>query len=1148
MKKIVFSDAYWKRIGKKTWKIMRLLAIFLFFGIAQVWATTGYSQVTKLTIKMDQSRVIDILEEIEEKSDFYFLFNQKLIDTDRIVSVHFENTTINDIVNELFKGTNVRCLIKDRQIILTTYNNEVSQQQVKTVSGIVTDSGGSPLPGVTVVVKGTSNGTITDSEGHYTISNLPANTVLLFSFVGMQPREIAVVSKSVINVTLEEETIGLEEVVAIGYGTVKKSNLTSSVSKITNEALESRPVSSVSEAFQGQLAGVNAQATSGGIPGGELTIRIRGVNTINGDSSPLYVIDGVPRDNMSGINPSDIATIQILKDASATSIYGSRGANGVVLIETKTGSGKPTITFDVYYGLQTPEKKLDLMNGPEWVAYNMYMRNAQYIRSGGSMDDPMSSRPSAYQIPSFWNTTTDFTDWQREILRTAPIQNYEASAAAGGDMGSIFMSLGYMNQEGIIEATQYERYNIRLNGILNITKKFKVGTNISFSDSKQDEASANLGDRQGKDSPVHHALMISPLVAPGMTIRTAENNYTGVPVSTETSDDWGATWIDPLAQLKKTTDDTKTTRVQASLWGEWKILPSLTYKLQYSNNYDGVTYEYFQPASVNRSAYRSSGNSYSSRTNDKVFQNTLTFDKQFGKHHVNLLAGQSAEKQKYYIAELEASGWAYENVTTLNQASTPVTASTKKTTYSTASFFGRLSYDFMEKYLFTASLRHDGSSRFGTDAKWGTFPSFSAGWKLSEENFMKNAAWVNLLKVRASYGTSGNDRIGDYAYLSQLGTYYAAFGEAKQLGAAASNVANPDLKWEETRSADIGFDLSAFRNRLQFNFDYYRNITTNLLFDVPIPYTTGFGSTLTNLGKIRNSGWEIDVTSHNIDREFKWDTNLNLSHNSNKVLEMGGNTTQIISSINGGQFITKVGGQVSQFYILPTDGFLSADDFDASGNALVPILAGEEEGNFKYVDTSKDGNINADDFIPYGSNLPDLTWGLTNKFSYKNFELSVLLQGQHGGEIYFLGARHIDVGYGGRTSYNRWLRTYKPEYLQPAVPTAYAEAHGIDMSWDGKTQNFFNWADDTNSRVYSATYVRIKNITLSYKMPAKILEKLKIQGLKLYGSVDNVYTFSDYPGYTPETSSYGNGTTQLGVDYSTYPLSRRYTLGVNLIF
>ncbi len=1128
---------------------MKVTFFMLFCFVGLLSASNSYAQRALLNFNSQTRTIYEVLNDIEKQTDFTFFYNNKQINLSRKVNLSVKNENVFQVLDKLFSGTGTTYKVLDKSIILSSKGTEnvnasMSQQRGNILKGKVVDDKGEPIIGASILEKGTTNGTITDVDGNFSLS-VSGKSRVVVSYIGYVSQELE--AKTPLKVVLKEDNKTLDEVVVIGYGSVKKSNLTSSVSKITNDALENRPVSSVSEAFQGQLAGVQAQASSGGIPGEELTIRIRGINTINGDSSPLYVIDGVPRDNMSDINPSDIATIQILKDASATSIYGSRGANGVVLIETKSGSGKPTITFDAYYGIQTPEKKLDLMNGPEWVAYNMWYRNASYIRSGGSMSDPMSSRPAGYRIPSFWSTTNSFTDWQSEILRTAPIQNYEASASASGDMGNIFMSVGYMDQDGIVKSTNYNRYNIRVNGTLNITKNFKIGTNISFSDSNQDNASANLGDRQGKDSPVHHALMMSPLVAPGVCVRTPSNTA-GIPISTETSDDWGANWIDPLAQLQNTIDNTKTNRVQASLWGEWKVLPSLTYKVQYSNNYDGITYEYFQPASVNRSAYKSSGTSYTSRTNDWVLQNTLTFDKQFGIHHLNVLLGQSAEKQKYFIANLEASGWPYENVNTLNVASTAVTATTSKTTYSNASFFGRLSYDFMEKYLFTASVRHDGSSRFGSNAKWGTFPSFSAGWKLNEEKFMKNVNWINLLKIRGSFGTSGNDRIGDYEYMSQLGTYYSAYGETKQSGAAAANIANQDLKWEQTQSIDFGFDLSAFRNRLQFNFDYYTNTTKNLLFDVPVPYTTGFGSTLTNIGKIRNSGWEVDITSHNIDGKFKWDTNLNLSHNNNKVLEMGTNTSQIISSINGGQFITKVGGQVSQFYILPTNGYLSASDFDSNGKALVPILAGEEEGNYKYIDGNGDGKINSDDFVAYGSNLPDLTWGLTNKFAYKNFELSLLLQGQFGGDIYFLGARHIDCGFSGRTSYSRWLRCYKTDELKAAIPTEYCEAHGIDMSWDGKTQNAFNWADDTNSRVYDATYVRIKNITLSYNMPTKLLKGLKVQRFKIYGSVDNVYTFSDYPGYTPETSSYGNGTTQLGVDYSTYPLSRRYTLGFNLTF
>jgi TonB-linked SusC/RagA family outer membrane protein len=1127
-------------------KTRKVTFFMLFCLMAMMYATSAQAQ--KVTLPGQTKTVQEVMSEIEQQTGYKFFYNNTKIDLSRHVTIKAKKSELSNVLNQLFAGTSVDYKVMDKNIVLTVETAPKQQSQSETnapkrkVTGRITDAKGEPIIGASVKERGTSNGAVTDIDGNFTL-NISGNANLEVSYIGFATQNIPVKNNSTLNITMKEDQRSLDEVIVVGYGSVKKSNLTSSVSKITDEALKDRPVSNVTEAIQGQLAGVSAQATGGGIPGEELTIRIRGVNTINGNSSPLYVIDGVPRDNMSDINPSDISSMQILKDASATSIYGSRGANGVVLIETKKGAGKPTVTFEAYYGLQTAEKKLDLMSGEEWVAYNMWYRNASYLRSGGSMSDPMSSRPIAYRIPSWWSTFTDFTDWQSEVLRTAPIQSYETSASASGDMGNIYMSLGYLDQNGIVKYTGYHRYNMRVNGTLNIMKNLKIGANFSYSNSAQNAAATNLGDRNGKDGPLHHALMMSPLISPGMTVRTAANGYAGTPASTESSADYGAWWIDPLAQMQQTLDKTRNDRVQTSVWGEWNILPSLTYKIQFSNNYDGIGYEYFQPASVNRSSYKSAGSSYTTRTNDWVLQNTLTFDQQFGQHHLNVLLGQSAEKQRYYIANLEASGWPYESVTTLNMASTPVTATTQRTTYANASFFGRASYDYMEKYLLTASVRRDGSSRFGNNTKWGTFPSFSAGWKINEENFMKNVNWINLLKLRVSYGTSGNDRIGDYAYVAQLGTYYSAYGENKQGGAAASNIANQDLKWEQTGSLDFGFDFSAFHNRLQFNFDYYSNTTKNLLFNLPIPYTTGFESTLTNIGKIRNQGWEVDVTSHNLDGLFKWTSSLNLSHNSNKVLEMGGGTTQIITALHGSyQFITKVGGPVSQFYDYEYQGYLTAADITNG----VPIAAGEEEGNSKIKDQNGDGKITDADRVPCGTNLPDLTWGLTNRFAYKNFELSVLLQGQFGGKIMFVGSRHIDCGYGDRTSYARWVRCYKTDLLKEAIPTEYCEAHGIDMSWDGETQNQFNWAPQDN--IYKATYMRIKNITLSYTFPKSLLSKTRLSAVKIYGSIDNVYTFSDYPGYTPETSTYGNGTTQLGVDYSTYPLSRRYTLGVNVTF
>ena len=1021
----------------------------------------------------------------------------------------------------------------------------------QSVTGSVVDEFGEPLTGVNIVEKGTTNGALTDIDGNFSI-NVANGKTLVFSYIGYVSQEV-VASGKPINLVLREDNQVLDETIVVGYGSVKKSNLTSSVSKISSSAMEDRPITQVGDAFQGQLAGVQAQAANGGAPGQELTIRIRGVNTITGDTSPLYVIDGVPRDNMSDINPSDIESVQILKDASATSIYGSRGANGVVLIQTKTGKGKPSVTFNAYFGAQTPEKYLDNMSGEEWVANNMINRNWVYLHSGGSMTDPMSARPAAQQIPSWWSTFTDFTDWQREVLRTAQFQNYEASASAASDMGSIYLSVGYQDQEGTLLNSDYTRLNMRLNATLNILDNLRVGMNLSYANALQNAGGLNnAADRQGKDSDMHHALMQSPLIRVGDAVRSAE--YPSMNVNTA---EYGACWVDPKLGLENTTDRYKKNRAQASIWGEWDIVKGLTFKTQYSRTYDGTQWEFFQPDWINRSSYKNTGRSSQTNIQDWTIQNTLTWDKTFGKSHMNVLLGQSAEKEDYYVADLESSGWAYNTLETLNLASTPEKASTERTAYTNASFFGRITYDYAEKYLASVSVRRDGSSRFGSNTKWGTFPSGSIGWKINQEEFMSDVEWINLLKLRASFGVSGNDRIGDYEYAAQLGTFNSTIGGVVNSGAAASNIANPDLKWETTQSLDFGFDLSAWHNRVQFNFDYYINTTKDLLYYVQTPKTTGFSQYLTNLGKIQNSGWEIDVTTHNIvKKNFKWDSALNLSHNSNEVKDLGGDEYYQPSPLNGQYFRSYVGGPVSQFYVYRTDGILTADCFDASGNATVPIYNGQVEGNPRYVDQNNDGRITEADMVAYGTNLPDLTWGFTNTFMYKGFTLSVLLQGQFGGDILNLGARHNDDNWSGngRTLLKHWLHQYRTAEQNAAMAestvAAYLSAHGIDTSWDGWTANVWEgWSTGNDDRrIYDATYVRIKNITLSYTFNKNLLKKAHISGLKIYGSVDNVYTFTDYVGYTPETSSYGSGSEIMGVDYATYPLSRKFTVGINLAF
>lgn len=1015
-------------------------------------------------------------------------------------------------------------------------------QRHVTIKGIVFSETAAPMPGSYVREVGNDkNGTVTDKDGMFTLQMREGGSFEVSS-LGYVTQTVALERGKVSYVVnMDVDTKLLDEVVVIGYGSVKKSDLTYSISKITDDAIKERPLTMVGEAFQGTLSGVRAQAQDG-VPGEEMTIRIRGTNTINGDSSPLYVIDGIPQDGMMELAAGDIASIQILKDAAATSIYGARGGNGVVLIETKVGeSQEPTVTFNAYYGIQNKEKKLDMMSGEEWIAYNMYRRNLAYKRSGGSLQTPMSERSAAYQIPDSWYTWDKFTDWQDEIFQNAPIQEYTVSASQKTKKSNTYLSAGYMRQDGVVITTYYEKRNARIKHSMNINKRLTVGVNFHASKSNQNGANAS-----GKEAALHHALMCSPLMQLDEGTRD-----TGFPVNV------GQTYPNPVLRVKSTKVTTRETYLGMAIWGEYKILNGLKFKTQYSEDYTAKVYEFFQPGNVAyNNGYKTIGNSWSSTGNKWVLQNTLTWDKKFKSgHSINAVAGQSAESYNYYKITAEADNFPYETVRTLNVATTPITAITNRNARTGMSFFTRAVYNYKSRYLLTASVRYDGSSRFGYNTKWGLFPSASAGWKISEEPFMKSAGFISLLKLRASWGCAGNDRIGDYSYISKLATDNASFGNTVVSGVAAANIANPDLQWERTTSVDLGLDWSMFQNKVQLNLDWYVNTTDNLLFNVTIPYSTGFSSFTDNVGKVRNSGWEIDLTTHNLSGELKWSTTLNLSRNSNKVLDLG-DITQFTTTSYDAIFLTQVGKPISQFYCYKTDGVLTADDFGPDGESLVPVMTGQREGNPKYVDINNDGQITDADYTVCGNNLPDLIFGMTNTFSWKGLSLSILLQGQAGGEVMFLGARQYDVGKTEANQFAHWVHCYKPDFDamygegENPIPYDYLQSHKIDMNWDGKTANvaYGVYVNNDDRRIFDASYFRIKNITVGYDLPKKLLKKSRIKGAHIYLSADNVRTFSDYIGYNVEGNSFGNNTTMQGVDYSSYPLSRRIVFGGSINF
>ena len=1023
--------------------------------------------------------------------------------------------------------------------------------QALTVTGNVVDTNGDPLPGVSISIKGTLQGTATDANGAFTLQVPNESATLVFSYIGFNRQEVVVGNRRTIDITLKEDTQQMEEVVVIGYGSIKKSNLTSSVSKIGEEALALRPVASISDALAGQLAGVHAQEVNA-IPGTELQIRVRGMNSINGNNNPIYVIDGVARENMSTLNPSDIASIQVLKDASASAIYGARGANGVILIETKRGTGKPTVTLDAYYGIQSPVSFFEeMMTLEELRAYYTYNANVQYLRSSetANMSTPMSERPAQYQMPDFWYDPyriANQVDYIKEVVRDAPIQNYQLSASGSNNLGNIYVSGGYFNQEGIMINSYYRRFNFRVNGMLNLNDRVRVGLNIAPSFSTQSGES----DAGSSGNNMLYTILANPLML------LHENTMSGgwVPGIT--------TYPNPYQRAKQMKRETSVKRISNVAWGEIDIMKDLTFRSQFSYNFDGSVFEYFLPADVQYNA-ATAGNSNSSSNTSWEIQNTLTYSRIFNKHDFNVVLGQSTEAYDAYSISATKTGWPTEEISTLNVATTPTAASTNRSRRTGASIFGRISYSYMDKYLLTATVRRDGSSRFGANNKWGTFPALSAGWKINEESFLKDIAWMNLLKIRAAWGKSGNDRsLGNYDYMPVTSTANTVWNGAVVPGYVPGRMRNDNLQWESNNTFDVGFDISTFKNRLQLNIDYYVNTTDNLLFSVPIPSTSGFDSFTSNMGKVENRGWEIDINSYNLTGEFKWSTSINLSRNRNKVLSMGADNSPITTSVNEVQLRTVVGGPICQFLVYRTDGLLTAKDFDANGNPLVPVWTGQEVGHVKYVDQPSldengnrtlppDGVIDTDDMVLWGNNLPDLIYGITNRFSYKGLELSILLQGQFGGYINFIGMRSYDNGSNGIGNFRlfrRWLHAYKVDYGDKGDPIPYEL--GIDMSWDGKTPNTFGsnrWQANDDQRIYETTYLKIKNITLAYNLPQRLVEKVSIKGAKVYCSVDNLVNWNHYPGPNPEGSYQTSGTTY-GVDYTAYPVSRKFVFGLNVNF
>ncbi|THU36055.1 TonB-dependent receptor [Niastella caeni] len=1037
------------------------------------------------------------------------------------------------------------------------------------ITGKITDENGSAVPGVTVQIKGTENRTVAKEDGSFSISVVTGKETLVFTSVGYGKKEIPLKGETNLFVQLINEKNTLDDVVVIGYGTQKKRNVTGATVSFDASKLDERPVTRVDQALVGQMAGVAVKQTSGALGKG-FSVQVRGTGSITAGNEPLYVIDGFPlataAPNAAGnyangnpldnMNPNDIESIQVLKDAAAAAIYGSRAANGVVIITTKRGkSGKVKIDFNSYAGYNERSRKLDMLRSEEWIDRFTEMVNARYVAdygaAGATVNDNNDVRRQKLGLgPTAYNTTymTDerwalpdhkglrFIDWQDEAFRRGLIQNHQVSASGGNEFVRYYISGNMARQEGMVINTDFTSYSSRANVEVNANKKLRFGLNISPTYSIINDPGV-----EGKDNILHQLLSMSPVQEDTMGLYPNIGNNNQYRWSTSTNS--------PIAKLQNMMGQTKRFRTLTSIFGEYQIVPGLTFKTTLNlDNIDNNSKSYTPYRITNSLATRqlrglelTSGKFTSFKKQTFVNENTVSYNKTINNvHDIAAVAGFTYNSDKLDVQELASSGgYRVDGIFTLNQAR-GYTGTTTETQNILLSYLGRVQYAFDGRYMFSASIRRDGSSRFGANTKWGWFPSASVGWRISEENFMRTIPFINDLKVRASWGKSGNYQIPDYPTISTLSAYNYSLNGTSVVGSATGGAANPDLTWEKSETYDAGFDITVLGNRLSASFDVYTKLNTALLLNMPVLWVTGFNSVLGNVGSTRNKGWEIELTSRNIVKgPVSWTTSLNLSHNTNKVVALAGGQSQIIipSALAGAQHsILRVGDPLYSIYVVRQIGILAQDDI----NKNVALYGPQKVGDPKYEDYTPDGTIDLNDRQIVAHPNPDYIYGMTNTVRYKGFDFTVLVQGQRGGSIYSLLGRAL--GRTGQGTVDNALGFFRDRWRSPDDPGA---------GKVGKAYSTFGQIANTDW-LYSSDYIRVRMITLGYDLNRVIRSKKMLQAARIYLTAENFFGYDKYKGgMNPEANNTDfTGSTLFSEpgDYGGLPLPKSLILGVNITF
>ncbi|MFZ4463071.1 MAG: SusC/RagA family TonB-linked outer membrane protein [Bacteroidales bacterium] len=942
------------------------------------------------------------------------------------------------------------------------------------VSGKVTsEADGSPIPGVTVQIKGTQKGTITDLNGTYKLDAAPDAT-LVFTFIGLKKKEIPVNGQKQMNVTLSDEKIDLGEAVVIGYSTTSRKLVSGSVGVVKEDEIKNTPIRTIDGVLQGKVAGVTINQNSG-TPGGQNNIKLRGGSSINASNQPLIVIDGVPMitgsfgqigysgqeiDAMSDLNPNDIESFTILKDASATAIYGARASNGVILITTRRGGfQKTSVNLNTSYGWQSvPKERIpELMNAAQWNEYKG--TDVQGID----------------------------TDWMKEILQVAPTSNTELSVSSGNDKTRIFISGSFFNQEGTVKSTSFDRYSGRINIDHSLLKNLTIGASLSSSYSKNYRVE---GD-QTLFGPLPNALSI-PAIYP---VYNPDGSYNEE-----------GPYANPVAIINETKNIAYTNRNSNNIYLEYKFLDGFTFNSKWSADVYTLREHEYDPITTQQGAkYNGLGIEGTSYVSNLVTSNVLQYVKSVNeKHNFEGLLGYSAEKYSRRNSYIEAIDFPNENLQYITSAGTIRAASTTSLDRGMNSYFGQFKYNYLYKYIFTLTARADGSSKFGKNNRYGYFPAASFAWRLNEENFIKKYSWIDELKLRVITGLTGNDGIGDFG---SYGLYSGGYNYGGNSGTAPVQLPNPDLRWESTFQKGIGLDLAVFDNRVSLNLDLYHNKTYDLLLDKPLPSSSGFTIITANIGDIENKGIEIVLNTENIKNKFTWNTSFNFAANRNKVLTLS-DGQPIADQGRGGNWVIE-GEPIGIFY-----GYRCLGVDPTTGNLV-------------YDDLNNDGSITASDITKIGDPNPDFTMGLTNNFSYKNFDLSVFLYMVQGNDVFNGTWIYLESGTGEDNQTTTMLRRWKQVGDITDVPRV------------GDTYK-------SSRFIENGSFMRIKNVTLGYNFPRHMIEKVKLKSLRLYVSGQNLFTYTSYTGMDPEVNYYSNDNIVMGTDFFTYPQSRTIMMGLNV--